>query len=127
MTGEKRKKDTSWKTALLATSGLAALLFAASQLWTAGYPQWGFLLAFTSIWALIAVSWSNVDYTEESGIILADIMDHNINQLHERIGQLETQVQELLKEQDHKVMLEVPAELEKSSHGERSIEPRFRV
>jgi hypothetical protein len=127
MKGEMSKRDKTWQTALLATSGLAALLFAAGQVWAAGYPQWGFLLAFAGIWALITVSWSNVDYTEESGIILADIMDCNFKQLHERIGQLEAEIQGLLEKQAGKAARETPAEFEKSPHGERSIEPRFRV
>jgi hypothetical protein len=127
MKGEMSKHDKTWQTALLATSGLAALLFSAIQLWTAGYPQWGFLLAFVGVWTLITVSWSNADYTEESGIILAGIMDHNFMQLHERVEQLEAEIQDLLKAQRGKAAREVPAGLEKSSHGERSIEPRFRV
>ena len=90
-----RKRLQTWQSALLATSGLAALLFASAQLWQLGYPQWAFVLAFTATWALITISWSNVEYTENSGSILARIMDHNFNQLHDRVEELEKELERL--------------------------------
>lgn len=89
------KKTTPWQSALLATCGLSAIFVATNALWQAGYPQWGFLLAFCAVWALISISWSNVDYTEESGLILADIVDHNLKHLHDRIHELEHEIGQL--------------------------------
>ena len=88
-------KPNPWQSALLATSGLSAIFVATSLLWQAGYPQWGFLLSFAAVWALLSISWSNVDFTEESGTLLADIVDHNFTQLHERVADLEAQLQNL--------------------------------
>lgn len=94
---KQNRKPTPWQSALLATSGLGAIFVATNTLWQAGHPQWGFLLAFCAVWALISISWSNVDYTEESGLILADIVDRNIQHLHDRIEELEREIA-LLKE-----------------------------
>lgn len=91
----KRRNLQTWQNALLATSGLAALLFASIQLWQQGYPQWAFVLAFTATWALLTLSWSNVDYAENSGSMLARIMDHNFNQLHDRLVELENELERL--------------------------------
>ena len=88
-------KARPWQSALLATSGLAAMFVVTSSLWQAGHPQWGFLLAFGSVWALIAISWSNVDYTEVSSLLLADIVDHNVSHLQERIQHLEEELEQL--------------------------------
>lgn len=95
MQSEKPRKRRSWQNALLATSGLGALFVATSVLWQSGYPQWGFILAFAGVWALIAISWSNVDFTEETGAILARIVDHNFDQMHERVSRLEAELDEL--------------------------------
>lgn len=89
------KKTSPWQSALLATSGLAAIFVVTSSLWQAGYPQWGFLLVFGAIWALISISWSNVEYTEASGSLLADIVDHNFAHMHDRIQQLEQELEQL--------------------------------
>jgi hypothetical protein len=59
------------------------------MLWSSGHPEWAFALAFVAIWLLLSISWSNIDFTEESGSILARIVDHNFNQMNERIEQLE--------------------------------------
>lgn len=88
----------SWQSSLLATSGLAAALFAASQLWQQGLAEWGFLLGFAAVWALVALSWSSVAFTERSGVLLARIMDRNFEQMHERIVELEQEV-EMLREE----------------------------
>jgi predicted membrane metal-binding protein len=85
----------SWQSSLLATSGLAAALFAASQLWQQGLAEWGFLLGFAAVWALVALSWSSAAFTERSGILLARIMDRNFEQMHERVVVLEQEVQTL--------------------------------
>ncbi len=83
----------SWQSSLLATSGLAAALFAASLLWQQGLAEWGFLLGFAAVWALVALSWSSVDFTERSGVLLAHIMDRNFEQMHERVVELEQEVE----------------------------------
>lgn len=92
------KRFTTWQNSLLATSALAAIFFAASLLWQQDQAQWAFVLAFTAVWALISLSWSNVDYAEESGAILARIVDHNFDQLHERLEEMEKEL-EVLREQ----------------------------
>lgn len=90
-----RKKASPWKKGLLATSAMAATLFAASLLWQNGHPEWSFVLAFSAVWVLISISWSNVDYTEESGSLLASIVDHNFNQMHDRLEYLENELERL--------------------------------
>lgn len=88
----------TWQRSLLATSGLAAAFFAASQLWQQGLAEWGFLLGFAAVWALVALSWSSVAFTERSGVLLARIMDRNFEQMHERVVELEQEL-ECLREQ----------------------------
>ena len=78
-----------WRDALIATTGLSVFILASTLLWSSGHPEWAFALAFVSIWLLLAISWSNIDFTEESGSILARIVDHNFHQMNERIEQLE--------------------------------------
>ena len=53
-----QKKMNAWQSGLLASSALAATLFAASLLWQQGQPQWAFLLAFAAVWILISISWA---------------------------------------------------------------------
>jgi hypothetical protein len=86
-----------WQSSLLITSGLAALVVAASLLWQAGHAQWAFLLVFGATWLVIAISWSNVNYAEESGVILARIVDENFERMHERIQYLEAELESLRK------------------------------
>ena len=88
----------TWQSSLLATSGLAAALFAASQLWQQGLAEWGFLLGFAAVWTLVALSWSSVAFTERSGVLLARIMDRNFEQMHERVVELEREVETLREE-----------------------------
>jgi hypothetical protein len=78
-----------WRDALIATTGLSVFILASTMLWNSGHPEWAFALAFVAIWLLISISWSNIDFTEESGSILARIVDHNFHQMNERIEQLE--------------------------------------
>ena len=85
----------SWQSSLLATSGLAAALFAASQLWQQGLAEWGFLLGFAAVWTMVALSWSSVAFTERSGMLLARIVDRNFEQMHERVVELEQEVEML--------------------------------
>ncbi len=90
----KRRKQP-WRDALIATTGLSVFAMAASILWGSGHAEWAFALAFLAVWMLVAISWSNIDFTEESGSILARIVDHNFTQLHERIEQLERELAEI--------------------------------
>ncbi len=83
------KRKQPWRDALVATTGYGTLLFISSLLWTSGHQEWAFVLAFFSTWILLAISWSNIDFTEKSGSLLAEIMDHNFEHVHSRIAQLE--------------------------------------
>ena len=78
-----------WRDALIATTGLSVFILASTMLWSSGHPEWAFALAFVAIWLLISISWSNIDFTEESGSILARIVDCNFHQMNERIERLE--------------------------------------
>ena len=89
------RKANPWQSGLLATSGLAAVMFSASLLWQAGHAQWAFVLTFVAVWALISISWANVDFAERSGTVLARIVDHNFEQMHERMIELEQEVEVL--------------------------------
>lgn len=89
------KQKQPWRDALIATTGLSVFILAATLLWKSGYPEWAFALSFLSIWVLISISWSNIDFTEQSGTILARIMDKNFLQMHDRIEQLEEEISRL--------------------------------
>lgn len=88
-------KPRPWQSALLATSAISAALVAASQLWQVGHPQWAFLVAFAATWVLLAISWSNVAFTDRSTTILARIVDRNFEQLHDRLEALEFELETL--------------------------------
>jgi hypothetical protein len=81
-----------WRDALIATTGLSVFILASSLLWNSGHQEWAFALAFVAIWCLLSISWSNIDFAEESGSILARIVDHNFHQMNERIEQLEQEL-----------------------------------
>ena len=83
------ERKQPWRDALIATTGLSVFILASTMLWSSGHPEWAFALAFVAIWLLISISWSNIDFTEESGSILARIVDHNFHQMNDRIEQLE--------------------------------------
>jgi len=84
-----------WRDALIATTGLSVFALAATLLWKSGYQEWAFALSFMSVWVLISISWSNIDFTEKSGTLLAKIMDSNFDQMHQRIEQLEEELSQL--------------------------------
>jgi hypothetical protein len=92
MTKALLKNRQPWKNALIATTGLSLFFFVASQLWVAGYEEWAFALIFLAVWTLIFVSWSNVDFTEDSSLILAEIVDLNFQGMSERIEKLELEL-----------------------------------
>lgn len=89
------KRKQPWRDALIATTGLSLFMLAATLLWKSGHPEWAFVLSFMSIWVLLSISWSNIDFTEQSGSILANIVDHNFDQMHNRIEQLEEELSRL--------------------------------
>jgi hypothetical protein len=88
------KRKQPWRDALIATTGLSVFLMAASMLWSSGHQEWAFVVMFTAVWTLLSISWSNIDFTEKSGAILANVMDHNFNRIHEQIEQLEKDLAE---------------------------------
>ena len=101
------KRRQPWRNALIATTLLSLFLVISSLLWKSGNQEWAFLLAFAAVWTLISFTWSNVDFTEESGSILARIVDHNFEQMHERIDQLESEI-DALKGESHALSAAIP-------------------
>ena len=89
-----KRRIGPWQRSLLATCALSAAFVASSLLWQAGQPQWGFLLAFATVWITLSVSWSDLHFTEQSGVLLAQIVDDNFHRLHERLEQLERELEE---------------------------------
>jgi len=81
-----------WRNALIATTGLSLFFMVSSLLWKSGHAEWAFLLGFLAVWTLLSTSWSNMRYVEESGAILAKIVDDNFSRLFERIEQLEQEL-----------------------------------
>ena len=89
------KRKQPWRDALIASTGLSVFFLAASMLWSAGHPEWAFLLVFSAIWLLLSISWSNIDFTEKSGAIMASVMDHNFQRMHEQLEQLQQELEQL--------------------------------
>jgi hypothetical protein len=89
------KRKQPWRDALIASTGLSVFVLAASLLWNAGHHQWAFVLVFTATWLLLSISWSNIDFTEKSGAILASVVDHNFQRMHERMEQMERELHEV--------------------------------
>jgi len=110
-----QKKMSAWQSGLLATSALAATFVASSHLWQQGQPQWGVLLAFAAVWVLISISWSSIDYSDRSGVILARIVDHNVSQLHDRMDQLEQELHRMRKDREKTEQGLTPKRLKKAS------------
>ena len=88
----KPRKKQPWRDALIATTGLSVFMLAATLLWQSGQPEWAFALSFLGVWLLISISWSNIDFTEQTGTLLARIMDRNFDQMHQRVEQLEEEL-----------------------------------
>jgi hypothetical protein len=86
----KIKVQNPWRSGLIIATTLCALFFLASLLWQAGYPHWGFVLLFGSLWLLTGLILSNDGFNEESGLILASVLDENVDFLLDRIETLET-------------------------------------
>lgn len=94
------RKVSPWQSGLLATSAMSAVFFAATLLWQAQHQEWAFLLAFSAVWFLISISWSNIDYTDKTGAILARIVDSNFDHVHERLEALEQELETLRRENE---------------------------
>ena len=90
-----RGRKRPWRNALVATTGLSVFFLVATLLWNSGHQQWAFALFFLAVWVLISVSWSNMDFMEQSGSILARIVDHNFRDLHEKVDLLEKELDEI--------------------------------
>jgi hypothetical protein len=84
-----------WQAGLIAATALSAIAFYANLLSQSGNAQWGFLLIFGSVWCLIALFWANDGFIEESGLMLAETMDKNIEVLHNRLVNLEKELAQL--------------------------------
>jgi hypothetical protein len=84
-----------WQAGLIAATALSAVIFYASLLSQAGNAEWAFLLLFLSVWCLIALFWANDGFNEESGIILAEAMDQNVEHLNNRLVSLEKELRQL--------------------------------
>ena len=67
-------KNRSLSQALIATTVLAGISTLAFTAWQSGYPQWAFALVFLAVWLVISVSWANVRFNKESGLMLAGIV-----------------------------------------------------
>jgi len=84
-----------WRNGLIVTTGLSLFTLLASLLWSAGHAEWAFVLAFVAVWLLISLFWSNDEFNEESGSILARIVDDNFDQMHQRLEQLEQELEQI--------------------------------
>ena len=93
------KSRYPWQNGLFTTTGIALFAWFSSMLWRAGNTDWAFVLAFVGTWLLISLIWSNDDYNEESSTILARIVDHNFEQLHDQCEELESRIEQLRSEQ----------------------------
>jgi hypothetical protein len=89
------KRKQPWRDALIATTGLSLFVLAATLLWQTGYRQWAFVSIFVAVWMLLSISWSNLDFTEKSGTLLAEITDHNFQVLYERVEKLEKTLEDI--------------------------------
>jgi hypothetical protein len=90
-----RQRFGPWQRSLIATSALSVAFLVASLLWQSGYPHWAFLAGFTTIWTTLALAWSNVAYSDESHILLAQIVDQNYHRLHDRLEKLERELDQV--------------------------------
>jgi len=88
----KLKLRNTWRNGLIIATGLSALVFISSLLWQGGHAEWGFVLVFGASWLLISLLLANDGFNEESGVILARILDDNVDHLLERIRQLEQEL-----------------------------------
>jgi hypothetical protein len=92
-----RKFNTKkpWQAALITATALCAVGFYAILLSQSGHSEWAFLLVFGATWCLIALFWVNDEFIEESGMLLAEAVDMNIEMLHNRLVSLEKELAQL--------------------------------
>lgn len=84
-----------WQAGLVTATVISAVAFYANLLSQSGNAQWAFLLLFGSVWCLTALFWANDGYNEESGQMIAEAMDRNVEYLHNRLVSLEKELVEL--------------------------------
>ncbi len=92
-----RKYNTRkpWQAGLIAATALSLISLFAWQLSQSGHAEWAFMLVFGSVWCLTALFWANDGFNEESGLMLAEAVDENIEHLQKRLLSLEQGLQEL--------------------------------
>lgn len=88
----KLRLKNPWRDSLIIATGLSALVFVSSLLWQAGRAEWGFVLLFCTAWLVISLFLANDGFNEESGVLLARVLDQNVDHLHQRIHQLEQEL-----------------------------------
>ena len=81
-----------WRSGLLVATGISGLVFLATLLWQTGHAQWAFLLLFASLWVLTSLFLANDEFIEESGLILARLLDEQVSHLLDRIHHLESRL-----------------------------------
>ena len=106
----KLKIKHPWRSGLIISTMLSSLVFCATLLWQAGYAQWAFLLLFVAMWLMISLFLINEEFNEESGLILASVLDDNVDQLLDRIHHLEQKLLMLAHTKDN-------GSAEQSPHG----------
>jgi len=84
-----------WQAGLIAATVLSLVSIFAFQLNQTGHSQWAFTLLFGTAWCMIALCWANDGFIEESGMMLAEAVDENIDLLQKRLQALERELQEL--------------------------------
>jgi len=84
-----------WGSGLLLSTALAVLLVPANVLWQAGFPEWAFVLLFGAVWASFSLCLANDRFIEESGLILAQVLDESNDRLLCRIHRLEQELANL--------------------------------
>jgi len=78
-----------WRSGLVISTVLSVLIFIATLLWQNGHPEWAFVLLFGSLWLVVSLLLINDEFNVQSGLILADVLDDNVDHLLNRIHQLE--------------------------------------
>ncbi len=89
------KTRNPWQAGLIAATALSVVGVYASLLSQAGQQEWAFLVLFVSLWSLLTLFWANDGYNEESGMMLAETIDHNVEHLHNRLVSLEKELKQL--------------------------------
>lgn len=96
-----------WQAGLITATGLSVIAFYANLLSQSGNAEWAFLLLFGAVWWLTAMFWANDGFNEESGMMLSEVMDRNVEYLHNRLISLEKELGQL-RTQDASVPAQSP-------------------